>query len=107
MPPHHIVETGQVVGGWDFAHLALGILGWLLLLGCLAAVLVPLLLRRAGRPGPSLERGPPAEEQARLILAERFARGDMSSDEFLERCATLNWTPGAGPPVPRQRRGGR
>ena len=107
MPPHHAVEPGQVVDGWTVTHLALGILGWFLLLAGLAAVLVPLLLRRGGRSAPSLERRHSADEQARLLLAERFARGDMSSDEFLERCATLNWTPGADRPAPKGQRGGR
>ena len=37
------------------------------------------------------------EDEAKQILAERFARGDISSDEFLERSSILNWTPGAQP----------
>lgn len=37
------------------------------------------------------------EEDAKRILAERFARGDITSDEFLERSSILNWTPGAEP----------
>jgi len=43
-------------------------------------------LGRAGRPRP--------EEEARRVLAERFARGDISGEEFMERCSLLNWTPG-------------
>jgi putative membrane protein len=35
------------------------------------------------------------ENEARRLLAERFARGDISSDDFLERASVLNWTPGS------------
>ncbi len=53
------------------------------------------LVRRARTP----------ELEAREILATRFATGDLSSDEFLERASVLNWTPGVEPlPVPRSRR---
>ncbi|MGI3781436.1 MAG: hypothetical protein ACRYG2_11735 [Janthinobacterium lividum] len=63
-------------------------------------------LRRTGRLGaPSWARRPPSpEHEAREILATRFATGDLSSDEFLERASVLNWTPGVEPlPVPRKR----
>ena len=29
------------------------------------------------------------------ILAERFAKGDISTEEFMERASVLNWTPGS------------
>ena len=35
------------------------------------------------------------EAEAKRILAERFARGDIASDEFMERASILNWTPGS------------
>ena len=38
------------------------------------------------------------------ILAERFARGDISSDEFLERSSMLNWTPGSEQVPPKLRK---
>ena len=44
-------------------------------------------LARAVRPGP--------EQEAKRVLAERFARGDLSSEEFMERASVLNWTPGS------------
>ena len=37
------------------------------------------------------------EFEARKVLAERFARGDISTDEFMERASVLNWTPGVEP----------
>ena len=36
-------------------------------------------------------------DEAKRILAERFARGDINSDEFLERASMLNWAPGTNP----------
>ena len=53
-------------------------------------------LFRTGRIGPPpwvQNRGPEAE--ARRVLAERFARGDITTDEFMERASVLNWTPGS------------
>jgi putative membrane protein len=44
------------------------------------------------------------EADAKKILAERFANGDISSDEFMERASVLNWTPGAEPQYPQQGR---
>jgi putative membrane protein len=54
-------------------------------------------LLRSGRIGPppwiAQHRSPEAE--AKRILAERFARGEIASDEFMERASVLNWTPGS------------
>jgi uncharacterized membrane protein len=56
-------------------------------------------LARTGRiaapPWASVRTTP--ELEARKVLAERFARGDISSDEFMERASVLNWTPGVEP----------
>ena len=38
-----------------------------------------------------------AEHRAREILAERFAKGEIDSQEFMERSSMLNWTPGVEP----------
>jgi len=72
----------------------------LLVLGTLA------YLRRTGQLGAlPWARRPSPEHEAREILATRFASGDLSSDEFLERASVLNWTPGVEPlPVRRGRR---
>ena len=69
---------------------------FLLFLLLLAGTL--LFLARSGRIGPlpwAQQRAPEAE--AKRVLAERFARGDISTDEFMERASVLNWTPGADP----------
>lgn len=71
-------------------------LGSMLLL--LLLLLAGLYLWRQGKlPLPKLGGNRSPEEEAKGILAERFARGDISSDEFLERSSILNWTPGADP----------
>lgn len=75
------------------------------LLILLLAALAGFLLWRSGRLAlPALGgRSSAPEQEARRILAERFARGDISSDDFLERASILNWTPGADT-MPDQRR---
>lgn len=72
----------------------------------IAAVVVLLVRRgkigpppwgRAGGPRAWSEGGPFAtspEYEARKTLANRFANGEISPEEFLERAAALNWTPG-------------
>jgi putative membrane protein len=68
------------------------------------------LLARKGKIGPppwvSGGRFSP-EYDARKTLADRFAAGEIDTDEFLERASVLNWTPGVngaedGPPGPRR-----
>ena len=79
-------------------------LGFTLLMLLLAG-LAALYLWRSGRLAvlaPSRSGQP--EQEAKRILAERFARGDISTDEFLERASLLNWTPGADPGPYRNRR---
>jgi putative membrane protein len=91
--PHH----GQdFVGGappfLPFLGASMGLLLLLLLLGTTA-----FFLMRRGKLGvpPWLAMRNSPEADARRILAERFARGDISSDEFMERASILNWTPGS------------
>ena len=79
---------------------------FLFLLVILGLVLTGLYLWRQGKlPLPKLGKRTP-EEEAKSILAERFARGDITSDEFLERSSILNWTPGVEPlpSSPRKKR---
>ena len=58
--------------------------------GLLPAVTLPTFARR-GRP----------EDSAKQILAERFAHGDLSTEEFMDRASALNWTPGVEVICPR------
>ena len=70
----------------------------------LIAGLVGFLLWRSGRLAVPTFWPPAAPElEARRILAERFARGDIDSDDFMERASTLNWTPGVVPVSQRRR----
>ena len=84
---HHEVETSLSV---------LPFLGSFLLL--LVFVLAALYLWHQGKlPLPKLASHRSPEDEAKRILADRFARGDINSDEFLERSSILNWTPGTDP----------
>jgi putative membrane protein len=66
------------------------------LLTLLALGTLLFLLIRHGQFGPTtLASNPSPEAEAKKILAERFARGDITSDEFMERASVLNWTPGS------------
>jgi putative membrane protein len=85
--------------GWEESSLsALPYMGsfLLLILILLLALTAFYLWRKGSLQLPKLGR-PRPEDEAKRILAERFARGDMTSDEFLERSSILNWTPGADP----------
>ncbi|GAB3495517.1 SHOCT domain-containing protein [Nocardiopsis coralliicola] len=62
----------------------------------LIALLAFLVLRSRGHR-PPWARGPAADspdDTARRVLAERFANGDLTVEEFLERASALNWVPG-------------
>jgi len=76
----------------------LGVLGDIMGLLFLLLVLgTAFFLLRRGTFGPppwvAMRHSP--EGEAKRILAERFARGDISTEEFMERASVLNWTPGS------------
>ena len=73
----------------------LGAAMFMLLLLLLALGTVLFLLVRNGQLGSSTATARTPEAEAKRILAERFARGDITSDEFMERASVLNWTPGS------------
>jgi putative membrane protein len=66
-------------GDWDHAWWPLW---WLFWLGVIAAI-VWFVTRRRGRSERS------GTDRARDILAERFARGELTGDEYRERLAEL------------------
>ena len=76
----------------------------LLLLVLLAGALAFYLWRKGRLTLPTLGARRSPEDEAKQILADRFARGDISTEEFMERSSILNWTPGSDP---GPRRGGR
>jgi len=73
-----------------------GIVGGLVSLAfvVLVVVLVASLIRNRSGAGPT------AASSAIRILEERYARGDISRDEFLERRAALTGSPKAPQPPP-------
>jgi putative membrane protein len=109
MPPHGPGDLAAQHAQWaahggPFFPFFGGLMFLLFLLLVFATVT---FLRRGGQLGapPWARRVQSPEHEAREILATRFATGDLSSDEFLERASVLNWTPGVEPlPVPRKRR---
>ena len=83
-------------GSFDGGFSVLPFLGSFLLLLVLLAGLAAFYLWRQGRltlPDLATRRSP--EDEAKRVLADRFARGDISTDEFMERASILNWTPGS------------
>jgi uncharacterized membrane protein len=90
-------------GGFDGAASMLPLAGSFALLLVLVAGLAGFYLWRQGRLTlPSLGSRRSPEDEAKHILADRFARGDIGTDDFLERSSVLNWTPGSDP-VPARR----
>ena len=81
----------------------LGALMFCLLLLLIAAGLFFATRRGSFGPPPWVRHGAP-ETEAKKVLAERFARGDISTDEFLERASVLNWTPGTEPWEPGKKK---
>jgi putative membrane protein len=77
-----------------FAPFLGGVMFFLLMLLVLGT-LVFFLVRQGQFGSQSLTGSRSPESEAKKILAERFARGDITSDEFMERASILNWTPGS------------
>jgi putative membrane protein len=105
MNPHPPLHGGHGAHGWAESSLsALPIFGGIAMLLLLLLALTGLYLWRQGKLTlPKLGGVRSPEDEAKGILAERFARGDINSDEFLERASMLNWAPGTSP-VPSKRK---
>lgn len=98
-------------GLWDgtpppFLHIASTVGGFMLLVFLMAVGLF--FLARRGTfavPTPWITRRQSPEAEAKKILADRFAKGDISVEDFMERASVLNWTPGTDQwPQPSQER---
>jgi putative membrane protein len=73
---HTPVVLAGISGEWDHAWWPLWLLFWLAVLGTIAWV----VLRRSRDSGG---------DRAQEILAERYARGELSTDEYKERLEGL------------------
>ncbi len=95
--PHGLEESSLSVAPF---------LGTFLLVWLLATLTGRYLWRQGKLTLPKLGSYRSPENEAKRILAERFARGDISSDEFMERASILNGTPDsdAFPSRPRKNR---
>ncbi len=77
------------------AGLGFGMGGWLLLLGCALFVvgvvlLIAWLVRRAGPAGQQPAAPRPTGQDPAEILRLRFARGEISKDDYLAAKQTLD-----------------
>ncbi len=106
MHPHDPLGSGH--GHLHHADSFFGapLVGGFLLLTLLLLVGTALYLWHTGRWNLGRPAITPPEEEAKRILAARFARGEINAEEFMERSAILNWTPGVTPAQqpPRLRR---
>lgn len=93
-PEAHVATFAPFLGGLMFLLFLLLVAGTLFYLVRTGRISTPPLT--APRTSPEFE--------ARKVLAERFARGDISTDEFMERASVLNWTPGVEPVEAKSRR---
>ena len=82
-------------GGFDGGSSVLPVDGLLLLLVLLAAAVAFYLWRKGKLTLPNITARRSPEDEAKQILADRFARGEISTEEFMERSSILNWTPGS------------
>ncbi len=75
----HMVLASAGEGGWHGGWWPLWLVFWL----AVAAAVAWLVARRRG------DRGPSGSDRAREILAERYARGDITTEEYRDRLAQL------------------
>lgn len=72
-------------GGWSWLWATAMVLTWVLVIGAVAW----LIGAAARRPGGAAVPPPSGTDRARAILAERYARGEISTEEYDERLAKL------------------
>ena len=88
----HMGDNGWTNGMWIWGPVIM--LLWLVLAVVVTWLAVRSVDRRTAdaatsRPGLEPEPTPTGAERARDILAERYAKGELSSDEYTERLAHL------------------
>ncbi|WP_308292623.1 SHOCT domain-containing protein [Pseudarthrobacter cellobiosi] len=85
-------EEPFMMNGFDMGGMGLAWIFWLLLIAggvMLAVVLVKAFTRNGGGNAPTDGQGPPrtgaGPARAKEILEERYARGEISTEEYQER----------------------
>jgi len=102
MNPNAPWEHGHGPHGWGGEQLFfLPFLGLLTFALVLFSLLALAYLLRSGKIDLSRFGRPRPEDEAKRVLAARFAQGDLSPEEFMERSSLLNWTPGVDAAAPR------
>ena len=99
MRPFEPWELGHGPHGWG-GHLFLPFLGLLAIALTVLSLLALAYLLRSGKLDLARFGRPRPEDEAKRVLAERFAQGDLSPEEFMERASFLNWTPGVDAAAP-------
>lgn len=76
--------------GWDFGWMWL--FGPLLMIGVVLLVVVAVRLINGGsrRSGPEVTGSSEGKSRARQILEERFAKGDLTAEQFREHIQVLD-----------------
>ncbi|MFL6115673.1 MAG: SHOCT domain-containing protein [Catenulispora sp.] len=95
--PQMMYYGGGHMTGWGWFGMSIGmIVFWGLL------IVLAMLVYRAFTDNASGGRGDagPARTDPRQILAERYARGEIDSDEYRDRLATLTGAGTGTPPRP-------
>lgn len=104
MDPDQNPLARHAAHGFDGGFSVLPFLGSAVLLLLVLTALTLFYLHRQGKLTlPSFVGRRSPEDEAKSILAERFARGDISTEDFMERSSILNWTPGSEA-IPARRR---
>lgn len=75
---------GNGMNGWGYGLMGFGMLVfWVVLIG------VVVLALRLNRSPDDERKGPPTPPTADQLLAERFARGEIDQQEYVDRQAAL------------------
>ena len=81
-------------GGWPFWEVALMWVGMIAFWGLLIWAVYALITSATRRPGPQPGGREPRGDDARRILDQRLARGEIDADEYRRLCDVLTSSDG-------------